>query len=316
MSKVAARIEKVTAESATGREAHNRRTKNCQKADKSLSHLNTYEGVNGVTKHVNALEKQLNKNLKAQGKRAIRKDAVKLIEIVVSSDLDFFEKNDAMQYFRDADEFFDQFWGEGNTIQKSVHMDEKTPHAHYFVTPIRDGKFNYSSFINGRDDLSKFQSEMYSFMVAKGYDFEERDLAKVTGKEHEKTRDWSKRVQKVEDMVNLMDEQKRADYAVKGVLAEQDKESLYNRLEHLTEANMELQSDNINLELENMELDTKYKNLYTGVLDIVKDKKNVKKIENDGRKLNAELEHKRIAIEQEQEKQQEKQKDVDMELEM
>lgn len=266
MSKVAARIEKVkTNKEMTARERHNKRSGSCKSSDKDREHLNEYRGVEGIAKHINTLEKQMNANLKAQGKRALRKDAIKLIEVIVSSDKEFFDKYDHKDYFNVTDSFLEQFWGQGNVIGEYLHLDEGTPHKHYFVTPIKDDKFNYSSFINGKNDLSKFQEELYNYVKERGFEVDERQKAEVTQKKHMKTREWSANMQKAESMVELMDDKVKTEYAIKGYLAEQESDIHYNRLEELTEENKAIIEENKALKRNIYILNEKYSGLRSSV---------------------------------------------------
>lgn len=271
MSKVAARIEKVkTNKEITARERHNKRSGNCKSSDKDREHLNEYKGVEGIAKHISTLEKQMNADLKAKGKRALRKDAIKLIEVIVSSDKEFFDKYDYKDYFNVTDSFLEEFWGANNVIANYSHLDEGTPHKHYFITPIKDDKFNYSAFINGKNDLSKFQEELYNYVKERGFEVDERQKAEVTQKKHMKTREWSANMQKAESMVELMNDTTKTEYAIKGYLAEQDNEIHYKRLEELTEENKGLKDKVMNLEIDNMNLDEKYQGLKRGAFQAVK----------------------------------------------
>lgn len=266
MSKVAARIEKVkTNKEITARERHNKRSGNCKSSDKDREHLNEYKGVEGIAKHISTLEKQMNADLKAKGKRALRKDAIKLIEVIVSSDKEFFDKYDYKDYFNVTDSFLEEFWGPNNVIASYCHLDEGTEHKHYFITPIRDGKFNYSSFINGKNDLSKFQEELYNYVKEHGFEVDERQKAEVTKKKHLKTREWSANMQKAESMVELMDDKVKTEYAIKGYLAEQESDIHYNRLEELTEENKAIIEENKALKRNIYILNEKYSGLRSSV---------------------------------------------------
>lgn len=302
MSKVAARIEKVkTNKEMTSRERHNRRSGNCKSSDKDREHLNEYKGIDGIAKHVSALEKKINADLKSKGKRALRKDAIKLIEVIVTSDKEFFDKYDHKDYFNVTDSFLEQFWGQGNVIGEYLHLDEGTPHKHYFVTPIKDDKFNYSAFINGKNDLSIFQDQLYNYVKEHGFEVNERQKAEVTQKKHMKTREWSANMQKAESMVELMDDKVKTEYAIKGYLAEQESDIYYQRIEELTEQNKELKNKVMNL-------DEKYRGLKTSVLHATKN--NHAMVEN----MEKQGIHQNRIIEEQKNKKLEKNYDDELEL--
>lgn len=143
MSKAVIRLEKVkTLREIAQRELHNTRGKQAENSDGVGSVI--IEGITGVAKEIDRITKQMNTNLRRNGKRAIRKDAVRCIEIVVSSDRAFFKRYNFEQYFNDCNKFIKEFWGEETIIHlKTTHLDELTEHCHFMISPIVDGKFNY-----------------------------------------------------------------------------------------------------------------------------------------------------------------------------
>lgn len=220
MSKVVMRLEKIkTLRDISKREMHNTRSRNVESSNNKGEVIIT--GTIGVAKEVDRITKQMNKHLRTNGKRAIRKDAVRCIELLFSSDSVFFENNNYNKYFEDVDEFLYDFWGTESIIhQKTIHLDESTPHVHYLLSPVVNGKFNYSWFINGRDDLSNFQQSFEDFIIAKGYDIERRELSKTTRKKHKLTREWAKNINKAKEYVELMDKKTLIDTAVNGIMIE------------------------------------------------------------------------------------------------
>lgn len=222
MSKVVIRLEKVkTLREIAQRELHNTRGKQAINSDGIGSVI--IEGTTGVAKEIDKITKQMNIELKKNGKRAIRKDAVRCIEVIVSSNREFFKRYDYEQYFNDCNEFIKEFWGEESIIHlKTTHLDELTEHCHFMISPIIEGKFNYSKFINGREDLSKFQQQFEEFILSKGYDIEHRELAENSRRKHKTTREWSKDMQKAREMVELMDYDKVMDTAINGIILESE----------------------------------------------------------------------------------------------
>lgn len=241
MSKAVIRLEKVkTLREIAQRELHNTRGKLAENSNGSGKVI--IEGITGVAKEIDMITKQMNIELRKNGKRAIRKDAVRCIEIVVSSDREFFRRYDYEQYFDDCNEFIKKFWGEESIIHlKTIHLDELTEHCHFMISPIMEGKFNYSKFINGRDDLSNFQQQFEEFILAKGYDIEQRELAVNSRKKHKSTREWSKDMHKAKEMVELMDYEKVIDTAVNGIMIESEmlilKQQLQNQRDFIDDYN-------------------------------------------------------------------------------
>lgn len=293
MSKAAMRLEKIKdTKDMSKREKHNIRSVNVSSSDNRGQVV--IKGIRGIVKHIKALEKQMNINLKAQGKRAVRKDAVKLIEVIMTSDSEFFKKYDYNKYFEDCEEFLEGFWGKGNIVQSCLHTDELTPHVHYFITPIKGDKFNYSKFINGRDDLSDYQEQLERFMLEKGYDIEHRALASLTRKKHKTTREWSAEMQVAKNMAELMDSKTLQDTAINGVINAKEIDRLSSKLEVVTKINFELKTELDNVSNDRDKWKAKYSNLSTGVADMTKDKGMIKIIEDRGYKKNQEKQkHKR-----------------------
>lgn len=240
MSKVVIRLEKVkTLREISQRELHNTRGKQAINSD-GIGNV-IIEGTTGVAKEIDKITKQMNIELKKNGKRAIRKDAVRCIEVVVSSNREFFKRYDYEQYFNDCNEFIKEFWGEESIIHlKTTHLDELTEHCHFMISPIIEGKFNYSKFINGREDLSKFQQQFEEFILSKGYDIEHRELAENSRRKHKTTREWSKDMQKARDIVELMDYDKIMDTAINGIMSEYAINNLEKEIQYRRELNNSL----------------------------------------------------------------------------
>lgn len=84
----------------------------------------------------------VNARAKAEGKRATRKDAVVMADMVVTLPPNV-PPEDAYKFFWDSYQYIADRVGRGNLMGGYVHMDETTPHMHVPFTPILDGRFNY-----------------------------------------------------------------------------------------------------------------------------------------------------------------------------
>ena len=93
---------------------------------------------------------RVNEAQKAAGKRATRKDAVVMADVVV-------------------------------TLPDNVHMDESTPHAHFGFTPIKDGTLSWKNYFDGRDALRGWQDRFFE-KVSKPWGLERGE--KDTGRTH------------------------------------------------------------------------------------------------------------------------------------
>ncbi len=140
MSFLACHVMKFTQVDLRGVSIHNNResTNSSNKdIDYSRTELNfdalTGENGNPHTNYRAEVEKRLEANYK--GSKAIRKDAVRLVSVIVTSDNDFFKnmsKPEIELFFKTAAEHLSERYGAQNTVAAKVHMDETTPpHALY-----------------------------------------------------------------------------------------------------------------------------------------------------------------------------------------
>lgn len=115
-----------------------------------------------------------------KGKRAMRKDAVLLREIIIQPSPDVFEglndeekREKALDFMKDSHDWFDKEFGVQNVIGMSLHMDETNPHAHMFVMPMtKDGRVAQKEFFKGPNDFKRQHREYREHMNSRGWDFE------------------------------------------------------------------------------------------------------------------------------------------------
>lgn len=124
--------------------------------DKSRTHLNYTLGVyekdgkrfigkvrgSALWATVKGRIDAVNARAKAEGKRATRKDAVVMADMVVTLPPNV-PPEDAYKFFWNSYQYIADRVGRGNLMGGYVHMDETTPHMHVPFTPILDGRFNY-----------------------------------------------------------------------------------------------------------------------------------------------------------------------------
>lgn len=183
MSFAVVRMIKLKSHDLKGIQFHNQREKESKTnpdIDKSKSAFN-YDLLNSNKIDYN---KQVKKIIESQkeGTRKIRKDAVLVNEFLVTSDKPFFEKLSPVQekaFFKESAEFFKERYGEQNIVFATVHIDEKTPHMHIGVVPMRDGKLQGKNVFN-RKELLAIQEEFPKRMKEKGFDLERGELGSKT----------------------------------------------------------------------------------------------------------------------------------------
>lgn len=99
-----------------------------------------------------------------KGTRRVRKDAVRLVEGIVTASPEFFDGASAEEvrgFFEDALGFCREEFGDSNLVHFTVHMDEETPHAHFGFVPLKDGKLSWKGFFPDKAALGAMQDRFY-----------------------------------------------------------------------------------------------------------------------------------------------------------
>ncbi|WP_010177350.1 MobV family relaxase [Aquimarina agarilytica] len=104
----------------------------------------------------------------------IRKDAVKAIDYIMTSDNAkmaeiFSDENLVQSWMKDNKTFLSETYGEENVLSMHLHLDETTPHLHAVIVPItNDGRLSAKEFINGRKSLAEQQTRYAELMEKYG----------------------------------------------------------------------------------------------------------------------------------------------------
>ena len=193
MSYAVCRMQKMKSHDLKGIQFHNQRereSKTNSDIDKERSHEN-YDFVNDENIDYNERVKEIIESQKT-GTRKTRKDAVLVNELLVTSDRDFFERLDPAEqkrFFEESFKLFSERYGEQNIAYATVHNDEKTPHLHIGVVPMRDGKLQGKNVFN-RQELLWIQSKFPEYMQKLGFDLERGE--KGSDREHIETQTFKK----------------------------------------------------------------------------------------------------------------------------
>jgi len=161
MSYIVCRIEKYKKSTLSFIQRHNQREAKEHKNKDINTDLtgNNYDLVNeGKINYTKAFESKTND---LNSKKNIRKDAVAIIEMLITSDYEFFSNktpDETKQFFQDSLEFVKERYGANNVISANVHMDERTPHMHIDLVPItKDNRLNANEIFN-RAELRNLQT--------------------------------------------------------------------------------------------------------------------------------------------------------------
>lgn len=203
-------MDKYKKEALKGLQIHNQRERKSQSnpdIDYERSKLN-YDLHN--EQPINFLEKAQNRIDELQFDKAVRKDAVYMCGIILSSDKEFFKNLDEHQtkkFFWDSYDFMAKYVGNENIISATVHMDEKTPHMHFMHVPITKDKRLCAKDIYTRESLKKLQTDFVIYMQNRGH-LVERGVEKGQGsaKKHLDTPEFKQQMEALNLVKNAVAE--------------------------------------------------------------------------------------------------------------
>lgn len=126
----------------------------------------------------NPLQKRVNNKIRKGYRldKKIRKDAVKAIEYIFTSDNQkmneiFSNEEIYKSWMRDNKKFVSDIYGEENIVSMHIHADETSCHCEVVVVPItKDGRLSAKDFVNGKKDLSNQQTKYAEIMEKYGMD--------------------------------------------------------------------------------------------------------------------------------------------------
>ena len=110
--------------------------------------------------------------LEKNGIAKTRKNAVVIAELLFTASPTFFDgksQDEIRQYFQDCYEWACQKYGKENIISAMVHLDEKTPHLHLELVPIKEKKLNAFGLFNNK--LTEMQTKAHN-QIFKNYGLE------------------------------------------------------------------------------------------------------------------------------------------------
>lgn len=194
MSYLVLHMNKFKKEAVRGIQSHNNRERESHSNpdinyERSAANYELHDQAN--PNYAEAIQNRLDDLLLV---KAIRKDAVRMCGLIVSSDYAFFEKlspEETKRFFEESKAFLTEFVGAKNVISAMVHMDEKTPHMHFLHVPVTsDGRLNAKE-IYTRESLKKLQTELPRHLRSRGFDLQ-RGVEQEPGakKKHLNTREF------------------------------------------------------------------------------------------------------------------------------
>jgi hypothetical protein len=204
MSYAVCRVQKIKGASAVaGLEIHNERERDKSHSNPDIDRSRSAENYSLIGERGKSYNVLADERI-AQGytgKKAIRKDAVRVCEALFTSDTAFFEGKSPLeqrQYFQDCHKWACERFGAENIIASTVHMDETTPHLHIDFVPLTaDGRLSAKSVLGGRVDLQLMQDDFYE-KVGKPWDLKRGERADLDDpnaprpRKHQETADFKR----------------------------------------------------------------------------------------------------------------------------
>jgi hypothetical protein len=184
------RIAKVTTGAIGGAQIHNERKSDHSNTNPDID-FSRSENNRQLPLEKGYLEqlpyhKRISEVLRTERKdtKTIRKDAVKMCEVLVTSAASFFDAltpGQTKDFFDTAYAFLCDRYGRKNMIAATVHMDERTPHMHVDFVPVtKDGRLSAKDVVGFQKDLSRLHDDFFQ-QVGKRYGLERGQKATETG---------------------------------------------------------------------------------------------------------------------------------------
>ena len=160
--------------------------------------------------------------------KAVRKDAVHLCGLIVSSDKSFFTrigKDETRRFFVEAAAYLTEFVGKENVISAMVHMDEKTPHMHFLHVPVTPDGLLSANSIYTRSSLKKLQTDLPSYLQSRGFEIQ-RGVEQKPGsaKKHLDTREFKQQQEALNNLILESEELAQSSRKILDVLEQREEE--------------------------------------------------------------------------------------------
>jgi len=173
-----------------GIQKHNQR-ENKNYNNKDINHENTYKNYDLINENKIDYSEKIEDTIHANysGNRAIRKDAIKHVDGLITSDNEFFNKlneEETNQFFRDSLDFLEQEYGKENMLYATVHLDEKVPHMHFGFVPLTDdGRLSAKERLGNKKDMTELQDRFNQYVNSKGYELQRGTAKEVSARQHQ-----------------------------------------------------------------------------------------------------------------------------------
>lgn len=151
------RVQKFSSGSVKGIEIHDRREKEgVSHTNKDIDWSKTDQNYDLHPAQNSSFQKAVkNRISQLRLPKAVRKDAVVMAQVLVTSDYEFFEwmpPQEIQKFFSDSYDFLAKRYGTENIISATVHLDERTPHMHFNFVPVTtDGRLSAKDILTRKN---------------------------------------------------------------------------------------------------------------------------------------------------------------------
>lgn len=184
------RVERVKGSGNTkGLQKHNQRENNNYN-NKDIRHEHTHKNYDLIHEKNVDYNQLISDKIYSNytGNRKIRKDAIRHVEGIITSDEEFFNglsEEKTYQFFKDSLDFAKQEYGEENILYATVHLDEKVPHMHFGFVPLTDdGRLSAKEKLGNKKAMTELQDRFNHYVNSRGYNLERGIVKQVSEREH------------------------------------------------------------------------------------------------------------------------------------
>ena len=155
--------------STGGLQRHNEREPGQRHSNKNIKPDRTKDNIFLKPKDDRTYGERVDDRLEAgyRGTKAIRKDAVKMVEATVQLGGDITKESEEMQIeaLKEAYEELKEMYGEDNIISAVIHVDETTPHLHCDFVPLtKRGNLSAKDVIGDKKKMRRTQEKFLEAM--------------------------------------------------------------------------------------------------------------------------------------------------------
>ena len=130
--------------------------------------------------HSGTLNERVNARIQRgyKGKKAIRKDAIKFVSLVLTGSHEQMKKifaspNARKAWIVDNVKFLQEEFGNDNLVKLDLHLDEKTPHLHAIIVPLTaDGRLSAKEVVGNKkalkERLTRYAAKMKKYGLQRG----------------------------------------------------------------------------------------------------------------------------------------------------